>query len=459
MKILIYSYNYHPEPIGIAPLMTELAEGLARRGHEVRVLTGMPNYPERRIYAGYRGKLYCTERVNGVRIDRCYVWIRPKPGLLTRLALDGSFALTSFVRALNGWRPDVMLMTSPPLAATVPAAVLRWLYRCPLILNLQDILPEAAVHTGLITNRRAIRVFEALERFAYRSATAISAIAEGFVENLLSKGVPAQKITLIPNWVDVNFIRPLPKENAFRAVNGLQGKFVVLYSGNIALTQGLETVIDAAKVLDDHPEAANIQFVIVGEVRALEKLRRYCQENAVSDRVMLLPFQPREALPEMLAAADVSLIVQRRNVVGFNMPSKTQLILASGRPAIASVPAHGTSSQAIHHSQAGIVVEPESPLALAQAVLELARDPDRVDRLGRQGRQHALEFYSFEVSLDRYEQLFDRLVNQKQPRQGNLASTIPPIASPDSAPTPQNSRTPEQSNASIPKPSSHQTSI
>jgi len=326
-------------------------------------------------------------------------------------------------------------------------------------LNLQDILPEAAVHTGLITSRRAIQVFEALERFAYRSATAISAIAEGFVENLLSKGVPAQKITLIPNWVDVNFIRPLPKENAFRAVNGLQGKFVVLYSGNIALTQGLETVIDAAKVLDDHPEAANIQFVIVGEVRALEKLRRYCQENAVSDRVMLLPFQPREALPEMLAAADVSLIVQRRNVVGFNMPSKTQLILASGRPAIASVPAHGTSSQAIHHSQAGIVVEPESPLALAQAVLELARDPDRVDRLGRQGRQHALEFYSFEVSLDRYEQLFDRLVNQKQPRQGNLASTIPPIASPDSAPTPQNSRTPEQSNASIPKPSSHQTSI
>lgn len=459
MKILIYSYNYHPEPIGIAPLMTELAEGLARRGHEVRVLTGMPNYPERRIYEGYRGKLYCTEMVNGVRIDRCYVWIRPKPGLLTRLALDGSFALTSFLRALNGWRPDVMLMTSPPLAATVPAAVLRWLYRCPLVLNLQDILPEAAIHTGLITSRRAIQVFEALERFAYRSATVISAIAEGFVDNLMSKGVPAEKITLISNWVDVNFIRPLPKENAFRAANGLQGKFVVLYSGNIALTQGLETVIDAAKWLDDRPEAANIQFVIVGEVRALEKLRRYCREKAVGDRVMLLPFQPREALPEMLAAADVSLIVQRRNVVGFNMPSKTQLILASGRPAIASVPAHGTSSQAIHRSQGGIVVEPESPRALAEAILELAQDPDRAERLGRQGRQHALECYCFQVSLDRYEQLFDRLLNQSQPRPGAAQASNTSEPSSNAGSIPEADQPPGPSPLSLPKPSSHHTSV
>jgi colanic acid biosynthesis glycosyl transferase WcaI len=430
MKILIYSYNYHPEPIGIAPLMTELAEGLAKRGHEVRVLTGMPNYPERQIYEGYRNKFYCTETINGVRIDRCYVWIRPKPGLVTRLALDGSFAFTSFARALmNGWRPDVMLMTSPPLAASVPAAVLRWIYRCPLVLSLQDILPEAAVHTGLITNKRAIQVFEALERFAYRKATAIGAIAEGFVDNLRSKGVPADKIHLIPNWVDVNFIRPLPKHNSFHERHNLQGKFVVLYSGNIALTQGLETVIDAAKLLDDHPEADAIQFVIVGEARAIKKLASYCRENTVSNRVMLLPFQPRAVLPEMLAAADVSLIVQRRNVVGFNMPSKTQLILASGRPAIASVPAHGTAAQAIRRSQAGLVVEPESPRALADAVLCLAKDPDRANRLGQRGRQHAVEFYSFEASLDRYEQLFYQLTKRSTPADPGAIATDGPPAS------------------------------
>lgn len=114
MRILIYSYNYHPEPIGIAPLMTELAEGLAKRGHSVRVVTGMPNYPERRIYNKYRGKLYLTEHKNGVTIQRSYVWIRPKPRLLDRVLLEVSFVVTSFLPALLGRRPDVILLTHIP---------------------------------------------------------------------------------------------------------------------------------------------------------------------------------------------------------------------------------------------------------------------------------------------------------------------------------------------------------
>lgn len=148
MRILIYSYNYHPEPIGIAPLMTELAEGLVAQGHQVRVVTAMPNYPQRRIYEKYKGKLYLTELENGVAIQRNYVWIRPKPGLIDRILLDASFVLISLVHALKGRRPDVILLTVPPLPVSVPAALLGWLHRCPVVLNLQDILPEAAVHTG-----------------------------------------------------------------------------------------------------------------------------------------------------------------------------------------------------------------------------------------------------------------------------------------------------------------------
>jgi colanic acid biosynthesis glycosyl transferase WcaI len=175
MRILIYSYNYAPEPIGIAPLMTELAEGLAKRGHKVRVVTGMPNYPERRIYAGYRRKLWITERSgNGVVIQRNWLWVRPKPNLLDRILLDGSFVLLSLVHAIKGKRPDVILLTSPPLPVSVPAAVLGWLHRCPVVLNLQDILPEAAIHTGILKNKTMIRVFEALEKFAYQTAHKIS---------------------------------------------------------------------------------------------------------------------------------------------------------------------------------------------------------------------------------------------------------------------------------------------
>ncbi|MEM1308175.1 MAG: glycosyltransferase family 4 protein [Cyanobacteria bacterium P01_D01_bin.71] len=413
MRILIYSYNYHPEPIGIAPLMTELAEGLVTRGHEVRVITAMPNYPERKIYPAYRGQWFTTEEKNGVKIQRCYVWIRPNPGLCTRLLLEGSFVGLSFIQALKGWRPDVILNTSPSLPVAVPVALLKLIFRCPTVLNLQDILPEAAVQTGLISNPLAIRAFEILEKFAYRSATQISVIAEGFRQNLLSKGVRDSKMKIISNWVDVNFIRPLPKyKNAFRQINGLGDKFVVLYSGNIARTQGIQTVIRAAAQLQ---HIKDLVFVIVGEESQLADLDDFRQELDVHN-VLLRPFAPRAELPEMLAAADVGLIMQKRNVVGFNLPSKTQVLLASGRPILAAVPAHGTAAQAIRSSGGGLVVEPENAKELAKAIQHLHAHPEIAARLGRQGRYHATNEYSFEQALNRYENLFNQLVVGKRER-------------------------------------------
>lgn len=410
MRILIYSYNYHPEPIGIAPLMTELAEGLVERGHQVRVLTGMPNYPERIIYPEYQGKLFLTEEKTGVKIQRSYVWVRPHVKLFGRVLLDGSFVVTSLPQALLGWRPDVILLTVPPLPVSVPATLLSWLYRCPVVLNVQDILPEAAVHVGLLKNKLLIRVFEVLEKFAYRTATKISVIADGFVDNLQGKGVPKEKIERIHNWVDVNFIKPLPKENnAFRSAHNLNGKFVVLYSGNIALTQGLETVIQAAARLNDTPEIA---FVIVGEKQALAKLEEYCQLHGAKN-VMLLPFVKRNKLPEMLAAADVGLVMQKHNVISFNMPSKIQVLLASGRAIIASVPSTGTAAKAVLSSRGGVVVPPEDPEALAAAVLELYQNPEKAEFHGQEGRKYAVEHYAFEKVLNQYENLFEKVTTHR----------------------------------------------
>ncbi|MBE8970190.1 glycosyltransferase family 4 protein [Nostocales cyanobacterium LEGE 12452] len=411
MRILIYSYNYYPEPIGIAPLMTELAEGLVKRGHEVRVVTAMPNYPERQIYQEYRGKWYVNECKNGVQIQRSYVWIRPQPNLLDRMLLDASFVVTSFVPALLGWRPDVILSTSPSLPSCVPVALLGWLRACPVILNLQDILPEAAVHVGLLKNKLLIQLFTLLEKFAYRSASKISVIADGFVDNLRAKGVEAHKIVQIPNWVDVNFIRPLPKEdNPFRAAHNLNGKFVVLYSGNIALTQGLESVVKAASVLRHIPD---IVFVIVGEAKGLQRLQQECLDCG-ADNVLLLPFQPRKHLPQMLAAADVGLVVQKKNVVSFNMPSKIQVLLASGGALVASVPDNGTAARAIRQSGGGVIVPPEDPQALAMAILDLYKNPEKVKTLGYKSRQYAVEQYAFEQALNQYESLCYSLTAERR---------------------------------------------
>jgi len=412
MQILIYSYNYHPEPIGIAPLMTELAEGLVKKGHEVRVITGMPNYPQREIYEEYRGQWYVTEEKNGVTIQRCYLRIKSKPNLIDRLLLELSFVFTSLPQALNGWRPDVILLTVPPLLVSLPAAFLGWFYNCPIVLNVQDILPEAAIRTGLLKNKFMIRALEALEKFAYKKAHTISVIADGFVKNLVNKKVPINKIACIPNWVDVNFIRPLPQQaKKWKAIHKLENKFVVLYSGNIALTQGLETVIETAASLRHISEIA---FVIAGESKALKRLQKHCLACG-ADNVLLLPLQPREKLPEMLAAADVGLVVQKRNVISFNMPSKIPLLLASGSPIIASVPASGTAARAVRQSGGGVVVAPESPQDLAGAIMDLYNNPVLAIKLGDKARNFATERYSFEQALMAYEAVFAQAIYRKIP--------------------------------------------
>ncbi len=419
MQILIYSYNYHPEPIGIAPLMTELAEGLVKKGHQVRVITGMPNYPQREIYEEYRGKWYVTEEKNGVVIQRCYLRIKSKPNLIDRLLLELSFVFTSLPQALNGWQPDVILLTVPPLLVSLPATFLGWFYNCPVVMSVQDILPEAAIQTGLLKNQFMVRGLEALEKFAYQKAHTISVIADGFEKNLVAKKVPINKIICIPNWVDTNFIRPLPnKMKSWKAIHKLDNKFVVLYSGNIALTQGLETVIETAASLRHIPEIA---FVIAGESKALKRLKRYCFAcNA--DNVLLLPLEPRERLPEMLAAADIGLVVQKSNVISFNMPSKIPLLLASGSPIVASVPASGTAACAIIQSGGGVVVAPESPQDLAVAIMSLYNNPALVEKLGKKARKFAIERYSFEQALMSYEAVFAQAVSLKRP--GILPATI-----------------------------------
>jgi len=421
MRILIYSYNYWPEPIGIAPLMTELAEGLVQRGHKVRVVTAMPWYPKIEIDREYQGKVYCTEKRNGVTIQRCYVHCSNKRTLFNRACFELSFASLSFLQALKGWRPHILLLTVPGLPVGIPAAILKFLYRCPVVLNLQDILPEAAVRVRLLRNPRLIRIFEWLEKFNYRTATKISVIAEGFTKNLLGKGISPDKIEEISNWVDINFIKPLPySPNRFRQQYQLEEKFVVLYSGNIALTQGIENAIRAAVYVKNIPEIA---IVIVGAQKKLAELERFRRELGANN-VRLIPFQPREHLPEMLAAANIGLVMQKSNVVAFNMPSKIQVLLASGRAIVASVPAEGTAARAIEASGGGLIVPPEDPYCLAQAIQQLYLDPEKLQKFGERGRQYAVEHYSFEKALDSYDKLFAILKHQKRASKGsyNLAS-------------------------------------
>jgi colanic acid biosynthesis glycosyl transferase WcaI len=286
-------------------------------------------------------------------------------------------------------------------------------------------LPEAAVRVGLLTNKHLIKIFEKLERFSYRSADAISVICEAFSENLRHKQVPESKLNLIPNWVNTNFICPLPKESSpFRQAHNLQDKFVVMYSGNIALTQGMQTVIAAARLLQPLPK---IVVVIVGESKALAELEQLCHKNNVQN-VVLVPFQPRDQLPQMLAAADVGLILQKHNVVSFNMPSKIPVLLASGRAIIASVPIDGTAARSIRRSGGGIVVAPENPAALAHAIQSLYHDPRKLQRLATQGRIFAEKTYASDPIINQYETLLFEVIDRTYRSREKNSSGKPEVA-------------------------------
>lgn len=403
MRILIYSYNYHPEPIGIAPLMTELAEGLATKGHDVRVLTAMPWYPESKIYPEYKGKIYHQETINNVKIYRSFVWVTPKRNFLNRALFEISFSFFSFWQGLKFWSPDIILLTIPGLPVIIPAFLLSKIHQAPLIVNLQDILPEAAVQVGLLRNKKLIKVFEFLEKFSYGVADKITVIADGFTDNLLKKQVNAQKITKISNWVNVDFIHPVKKADSyFIQENNLQGKFIVLYSGNIALTQPVEILISVAsqlKHLDD------LVIVIVGKEDALIKLEEKRQQLNC-ENVLLKPFQPREKLPQMLGAIDIGMVIQKSNVIDFNLPSKIPVLLASGCAIIGSVPATGTAAKAIQESGGGVIVPPEDSSALARQIEYFYNNKEELLLMGKKGREYAENNYSFQISLQKYHDLF-----------------------------------------------------
>ncbi|HEY5141757.1 MAG TPA: glycosyltransferase family 4 protein [Methylococcales bacterium] len=421
MKILILSYNYHPEPIGIAPLITELAEGLVQRGHQVRVVTALPNYPERRIYAKYRGRLFHKEVLNGVHLVRHWVYIRPQPRLWTRLAFEASTLLLSTWAALMQPRADVTLTVSPQLSGSITARLLNLYKGIPFILNIQDLLPDAAIASGLLKSSLLISLFKALERFAYRHAKGIAVISAPFIVNLTHKGVAPGKLYQIPNWVDTRFIVPLDRQTPLRRQMGLTDAFVVMYSGNIGLTQGLETLIDCANLLRDDPK---IQFVIVGEERALAQLRERIQHYGLTN-VYTIPFQPRPQLPQMLASVDVNLILQKAHILDINMPSKTMLLMASARPVVASVNPKGEVAKIIHESACGIIVQPEDPAQLAAALVALKNDPEECQLLGERGRNFACENFDREKVLSTYENLLQVAVNEKQATSRDVLANQP----------------------------------
>ncbi|MEZ4468552.1 MAG: glycosyltransferase family 4 protein, partial [bacterium] len=265
--------------------------------------------------------------------------------------------------------------------------------------------PEAAVRLGVLTNPQAIRGFEKLEAWVYRRAHHLSVISDGFRDHLLARGVPADKISVIPNYTDTDFITPRPTAgNRYRRARGWEDAFVIQFSGRMGYSQGMETVLEAWRQLAGLPDA---RLMMVGDGQDQPQVAEALAGDA---RAAVLPTQEREDLPELLAAADVGLAPLRRGMAGTSVPSKMFGIMAAGRPVVTGVDAGSDAQTLVEAAGAGIVVPPEDPEALAGALRQLYHDREQARRMGADARRYVVAHHGQAAVVDQYAAMLEQVI-------------------------------------------------
>lgn len=399
MRILVLEPYYEPDGGPAAPLFTMLCEELVKRGHQVTVLTAVPHYPSGSVPANFRGMRVRRADEKGVQVIRVPLPSVDRSKLPQRL---WQFLVYQIGALISGWKIecDVFISITPSLEVWLPFTLFARLRKKPVVYSVHDVYPDSGIQLGIFRHRPVIHFITALERSCATRAGVVRVLSQSFIPGVERLGVPRERIRLIYDWVDTELITPLPKSNPFAVEHGLDREFVVLYAGNIGFSQGLEHLLEAARLLADEP----VRFLIVGEGAAKEELLTIAATHQLRN-VTFLPFQPRARLPEVLATADVSLVILRRGM-GFNsLPSKTLSILASGRPIVASIDPGSDTWDLVERSQSGICVQPEDAERLAEAIRTLRQDPHLRNRMGENGRRYALEHHSPQSAAAAFEQI------------------------------------------------------
>lgn len=404
-NILFIGLNYSPEPIGIGPYSAGLCEGLAARGHRIHAVVGQPYYPEWKHDPAYRGWRK-TQDEHGVRVTRVPHYVPADPTGTRRLLHHLSFAASTWPAARaasRALRPELVFTVAPSLVAVPVARQIARSARVPLWLHVQDFEVGAALATGLIGRDTLLaRSAARFEHAMLHSADRISTISGPMQALLERQGIARELVPELRNWANHAAAMASADGQRLRAEWGLAGKFVALYSGNIANKQGLEVVIETAQLLRDRPDVA---VVVSGEGPNRVRLEAMAQGVA---NLQFRDLQPPAMVGELMRMADVHLLPQLADATDLVLPSKLGNMLASGRPVIAT--ARPGSGIALETQDCGVVIAPENPQAMAQAVVALADDPARRATLGAKGQARAAERWDREAILDRFEAAIEDLL-------------------------------------------------
>ncbi len=404
MKLLLLSTYFPPEIGSASHLFHDMGREFVKRGHQVTVVTGYPTYniDEKTLEKKYQTGLWMREDIGGMTVVRARLFRVPRavPWLRGLQQVSGSF-----VSFLAGWflaaKADAVLIYSPPLFLGLTGLALRLVTRARVVLNVQDLFPQAAIDLGVLRNGFMIRMLRGLESFIYRRVNAVTVHSTGNKVHVLSHGGTDARTHVVPNVVDTDAVTPGPRMNSFRTQYGIpESEIVVSFAGVLGYSQDLDTVIDAAARLTAHPD---VRIYIVGD--GIEKQRLMAKAANVPN-VRFLPMLPKEQYVDLLHASDICLATLRSQVKTPVVPSKILSIMAAGRPVLAGMPLEGDAPQIVKEAACGVCVAPEDASLLADAISRLATDASLRQSMGTAGRSYVESHYSLGVCTALYESIF-----------------------------------------------------
>ncbi len=400
-RLLVLNQYYHPGVEATAHLLTELCEALADT-FDVTVITG-------RLLGRESDPDY--ERVKGVELIRVHSTAFDRSGLFRRAVNYFTYLGRALRRGLRATpRPDLVLcMTDPPMVGDIGLLVARR-FRVPLVVVSQDVFPEIAVELKRLRNPLLVGALGLLTRFYLRRADAVVAIGETMRDRLEQKGVPPKRVRVIPNWVDTEAIRPQPRDNPWARSNGLDGRFVVMHSGNIGHAQDLETLIRASTSLGD---LERLSVVLIGfGARHAHHVRLTAEIGA--EHVSFLDYQPRDLLPQSLSSADVHFVGLGRGLSGYVVPSRVYGILAAARPIIVAADEESETARLVRRIECGVAIPPGRPDLLADEIRRAAAGEYDLEAMGRRGREWVEAEGGREHAVERYRRLLDELLASRR---------------------------------------------
>ncbi len=393
MKLLILTQYFPPEIGAPQNRLYELALRLQKKGVEVSVLTAMPNYPQMKIHQNYKGKCYCKETLNELKIHRAWIYVSQSKSIISRLLNYFSFVITAFfIGAFKLKKQDILMVESPPLFLGITAYLLAKLKGAKLLFNVSDLWPESAEKLGIITNKTLLSMATKLEEFCYRKASLISGQTQGIVNNI-SERFPNKKVYWLKNGVDINFydVNKNVEKNVWRQENNYSKEdFILFYGGIIGHAQGLEVILNAAKKLEEYK---NIKFILLGNGPEKENLLKL-KDNLNLTNLKFFDAVPKSQMQRIITDTNASIIpLKRLDLFKGAIPSKIFENLALKKPIILGV--EGEAEELfIKQGKCGVSFIPEDSEDLAKQILKLYNDRNLVVELGENGLKYVSENFN-----------------------------------------------------------------